>query len=482
VPNLSPFDHQSVIAEWQVSTGNPDLVDTATRREVMRIDEPQSNHNGGALEFRLADHYLYISLGDGGLANDVGPGHNPTTGNAQDKSTVLGKILRIDPLNPSLTTGSPDPISANGKYRVPASNPFVGMAGAVPEIYVLGLRNPYRFSFDATANQMVIGDVGQNSIEEIDIGMPGKNYGWNKKEGNFLFNPATGTVSPDPAPDPALTNPIAEYSHTDGQAVIGGFVYRGALLPILSGKYVFGDLAQGSDARLFYTDLSDGIIRELRLGIPEAPMGAYLKGWGRDAAGELYALADTNIGPSGTGGKALKIMFVPPTAAVSRKNHGGTNFDLNLLTTIPAIECRSGGTNKDYQIVLTFPAAVTFGGASVIPGSGGTASLNGAPITSPDGKEVTVNLTNVSNAQTITVTLTSVNDGTNTHDVSVQMSVLVGDTTADRSVNSADISQTKSQSGQAVGSTNFREDVTADGSINSADISLVKSKTGTALP
>src|SRR5207253_6399932 len=133
--------------------------------------------------------------------NDTGDGHNATLGNAQDKSTALGKILRIDPLDPALTTGSTDPASANGKYRVPASNPFVAMAGpmaVVVEIYDLGLRNPYRFEFDATSDQLLIGDVGQNNVEEVDLGGSGKNYGWNKKEGSYLFNPTNGTIAPDP--------------------------------------------------------------------------------------------------------------------------------------------------------------------------------------------------------------------------------------------------------------------------------------------
>ena len=476
------FNHQSVIAEWQVSAANPDIIDPVTRREVMRIDEPQSNHNGGELAFRPSDRYLYVSLGDGGAANDVGPGHNPTTGNAQDKSTVLGKILRIDPLHPSATTGSSDPASANGKYRVPASNPFVGQSGTIAEIYCLGLRNPYRFSFDATSNQMIIGDVGQNNIEEVDLGVSGKNYGWNRKEGTFLFNPANGTITADPAPDPAFTDPVAQYSHTDGIAVIGGFIYRGTLVPALAGKYVFGDLGSSS-GRLFYADLADGLIRELRLGPQDAPLGFYLKAFGRDLDGELYVLADSNIGPSGTGGKALKMVLIAPTNAVSRKAHGGAgNFDVVLpLIGKPGIESRSGGATDDYQIVLTFPGAVTFSGAVASPAPGGTAQVSSTS-TSPDGKEVTLNLSNVSNAQSITLTLTAVNDNTNTGDVSVKMSVLIGDATGNGSVNSSDISQTKSQSGQVVAASNFRSDVTASGSINSSDISLVKSKSGTALP
>lgn len=482
VPNPNAFDHQSVIAEWQVSGSNPDVIDPATRREVMRIDEPQSNHNAGQLDFRPADHYLYIALGDGGNGNDVGAGHNATIGNGQDKSTVLGKILRIDPLDPALTSGSPDAVSANGKYRVPQSNPFVGQSGSLAEIYDLGLRNPYRFGFDALSNQFVIADVGQSNVEEVDLGVSGANFGWNKKEGTLLFNPVDGSVSTDPSPDPNLTSPIAQYSHTDGSAVIGGYIYRGTLLPALSVKYVFGDFASGASGRLFYTDLANGLINELRLGIPEAPLGSFLKGLGRDANGELYALTDTNAGPSGSGGKVQRIATIQPAAAVSRKTHAGTPFDVNLLTVNPAIECRSGGMTNDYQIVYTFPSAVTFGGGEVIPGVGGTASLAGPPSSSPDGTQVTVNLTNVSNAQTITVRLTGVNDGTNTFDCSVQMALLLGDTNGDRSVNSGDIAQTKFQSGNLVSGTNFREDLNADGSINSSDIGLVKSKSGTTLP
>ncbi|MGC3990906.1 MAG: PQQ-dependent sugar dehydrogenase [Chthoniobacteraceae bacterium] len=238
-------DHQSVVTEWQVSAANADLVDTSKRREVLRVDEPEFNHNGGKLAFRSSDGYLYISLGDGGAANDVGDGHNVTTGNGQDLHTVLGKILRIDPLAPALTTGSSDATSANGNYRVPASNPLVGADG-VDEIYAYGLRNPFRFSFDIATgvDRLVAGDVGQNSVEEVDLVELGKNYGWNKKEGSFLFDPTTADISVDLATDPALTDPVLEYGHSDGSAVIGGYVYRGDEIPELAGKYVFGDFSQ----------------------------------------------------------------------------------------------------------------------------------------------------------------------------------------------------------------------------------------------
>src|SRR5205085_4458488 len=169
VPKTTPFDHQSVVAEWQVSAGNPDLADPASRRDVLLIDEPQSNHNGGKLAFRPGENYLYISLGDGGAANDVGDGHNNITGNGQDLTNVLGKILRIDPLDPALTSGSADPASANGHYRVPAGNPFISSGSAVHEIYAYGLRNPFRFSFDEASGRLIVGDVGQNNVEEVDF-------------------------------------------------------------------------------------------------------------------------------------------------------------------------------------------------------------------------------------------------------------------------------------------------------------------------
>src|SRR5450432_1411839 len=213
VPDPSPFDHQSVVAEWKVSTSNPDVADPATRREILRVDEPEFNHNGGKLAFRPGEPYLYISLGDGGNANDVGDGHNAVIGNGQDLTRVLGKILRIDPLDPALTASSKDPVSVNGNYRVPASNPFIGSTTDVHEIYAYGLRNPFRFSFDEPTNRLIVGDVGQNTVEEVDFVESGKNYGWNRKEGSFLFDPNDGSIMPDTSPDPTLVEPVLEYSH-----------------------------------------------------------------------------------------------------------------------------------------------------------------------------------------------------------------------------------------------------------------------------
>ena len=309
VPDRQPFDCQTVIAEWQVSATDPNIIDPATRREVMRIDKPQFNHNGGHLAYSALDHLLYISLGDGGNANDVGPGHNPRIGNGQDTTVVLGKMLRIDPRDPALTSGDVGKVSSNGKYRVPRSNPFFYQRPSVAEIFIYGLRNPYRFSFDALTDALIIADVGQDNIEEIDIVTSGANCGWNRKEGSFLFNPSNGSIRDDRHPDPTLTEPVAEYSHQDGIATIGGFVYRGRLAaPVLKGQYIFGDLFGVISGRLFFSNLVNGVVSEFRIGDDDEPLGAFLKGFGQDAKNEVYVLDDTNIGPAGTGGAVRKII------------------------------------------------------------------------------------------------------------------------------------------------------------------------------
>ena len=192
VPTTATNNYKNVVNEWKISTTNANVVDPASRREVISFGKNAGNHNGGTIAFG-PDGYLYLALGDGGDANDVGASHIEPGGNAQNLSTPLGKMLRFDPLHPALTPGSPDPISANGQYRIPTTNPFQG-PGQVPEIYAYGLRNPYRFSFDRANGDLIQADVGQNNIEEIDRIVLGGNYGWAIKEGDFLFNRTNGPV------------------------------------------------------------------------------------------------------------------------------------------------------------------------------------------------------------------------------------------------------------------------------------------------
>jgi hypothetical protein len=191
----------------------------------------------------------------------------------------------------------------------------------VHEIYAYGLRNPFRFCFDGPSGRLIVGDVGQNNVEEVDFVEAGKNFGWNAREGTFLFDPNDGSVMPDPLPDPAFTSPVLEYSHADGDAVIGGFVYHGSGVPALTGFYVFGDLAGsddsgGGDGRLFYSDFNSGLIQQLRIGNPEHDFSQFIKGFGVDDSGEVYVLGDSNIGPSGNSGAIYKIVPIAATPAI----------------------------------------------------------------------------------------------------------------------------------------------------------------------
>lgn len=329
-PNGASQGYKTAVNEWKISNTDSNVVDAGSRREIISFGKNANNHNGGTIAFG-PDGYMYLALGDGGNANDVGASHIEPGGNAQNLTTPLGKMLRFDPLDPALTAGSPDPVSANGQYRIPTTNPFQG-PGEVPEIYAYGLRNPYRFAFDRANGELILADVGQNNIEEIDRITPGGNYGWAIKEGDFLFNrtngPAgnAGTIGAPPGNrspgSPAgLIDPISgtegtlEYDHNDGISVTGGFVYRGAAIPELYGKYVFGDLAIRNapprvDGRLFHADLTTGVIQEFLL--PQFPAGILpngltVHGFGEDADGELYALV-TNTPANGTGGIMYKVV------------------------------------------------------------------------------------------------------------------------------------------------------------------------------
>jgi len=366
------MNHQSVVREWQVDPGSGN-VDPSSSRVLLRIDEPQFNHNAGHLAFGPDDGYLYIAIGDGGGANDTSPGHG-TDGNGQNINTVHGSLLRIDPTDPALTTGSADPASANGAYRIPADNPFVGVDG-VDEIYAYGFRNPYRFSFDRRSGLLIVADVGQGNVEEIDIVRKGGNYGWHLKEGSFMFEPEAGGVGL-PFDDPGLIDPVAEYDHDDGISVIGGFTYYGATVPELWAQYVFADFSLGffsPNGRLFVADLFTGQIQELLIGPSRDSLGLFVKGMGQDHQGEIYVLASTALGPYGDTGVVLKIVplqkkFVAELSASA----AGTD---SAATGRASFESSADGSSIAYRLEVEGIQNVTMAHIHVSSEPGG----NGSP-------------------------------------------------------------------------------------------------------
>lgn len=225
---ISVINNNTVVERYQVS-GDPDVADPASNKLIITLAQPFTNHNGGNLQFGPNDGYLYIGLGDGGSANDPGD-------RAQCLNTLLGKMLRLDIDVPMETIA----------YEIPPDNPWVdGDPGTLDEIWARGLRNPWRYSFDSMTGDLYIGDVGQNTLEEIDFqpasSTGGENYGWRIMEGENCFVASNCDDPPIPCNDPSLELPIHQYDHTVGFSITGGFVYRGAAIPQIQGVYFFAD-------------------------------------------------------------------------------------------------------------------------------------------------------------------------------------------------------------------------------------------------
>jgi glucose/arabinose dehydrogenase len=246
-----------------------DVADPGSARTVFVHDDPESNHNGGQLVFG-PDGLLYVGTGDGGGGND----QHGARGNAQNLGSPLGKILRIDPR------------AARGRpFTAPASNPFVHRAGALPEIYAYGLRNPWRFSFDRTRGDLVIGDVGQDAVEEIDFARKGTARG-----ANFGWRPFEGTTRLFDEPAPGARKPVLTKSHQDGWcSITGGYIVRDAAVPGLAGRYVYGDYCKG---QLRSARLSAGHAAGDR-AIPGLPTIEGLDSFGQDATGRVYVVSQS---------------------------------------------------------------------------------------------------------------------------------------------------------------------------------------------
>lgn len=254
-------DGATVIAEFQAPS--PRTVANPQERILLVIPQPYSNHNGGMLAFG-PDQYLYIGTGDGGSGGDP-------DNRAQNPQDLLGKLLRID-------------VDRFFPYAIPPDNPFL-KGGGQPEIFALGLRNPWRFSFDRQTGDLWAADVGQNNWEEVDLIQKGKNYGWRLLEGRHCYNPASNCERA-----PSLVPPVTEYRHEQGRcSVTGGYVYRGASVPTLAGIYVFGDFCTGEI--LGYHNGGTWLLTDTNL---------HISSFGEDSDGELYVV--------GYGGQIFRVM------------------------------------------------------------------------------------------------------------------------------------------------------------------------------
>jgi glucose/arabinose dehydrogenase len=396
------------ISEFSVSSTNPNTVNMSSERILMIINKPDFNHNGGPVVFG-ADGYLYVPIGDGGGADDAGMGHTGGTGNAQDLTKVLGKVLRIDVDHDNLYDGSTvtftgSNVSGVRPYSIPAGNPFFGNASVLPEIYTYGHRNPaYASMYSNSSNVLFIAEAGQNLFEDVNMILNGGNYGWHLREGTHCFNvsapnnpPSDGaTVGSFGEP---LIGPIFEGGHDLGAVVVGGEIYHGGALPAFRNKYVFGyftfspkligdntifvasppanwsvsqlpslakDL-QPSDIEMWSTEsvTVDNALLMDATGIVRAISA------GED--GELYVLANSVLGPNAatSTGTVYKIVPSYPLQTIeSCDASGNVKNTFNLSDSV-------------YVFGSGFPASSTFD-IHVVADQGSWTALNGMPIPTP---------------------------------------------------------------------------------------------------
>lgn len=318
--------------------------DPLSKKVLLTYAQPEENHNGGWVGFG-ADGFLYISTGDGGGGND----RHGSIGNGQDRGSLLGKILRIDP-----NQGDP--------YAIPPGNPFAGVAGQREEIWAFGLRNPWRCSFDRSTGDLWIGDVGQGAREEIDFapaGVAGLNFGWRPREGS-IQTPAY----PNENPVTPATEPVHDYGRSLGFSVTGGYVYRGQAIPELQGTYFFGDFGTGEiwTLRRQEGQAAEVVERteELNSG-PPRPVGG-LSSFGEDGAGELY-VCDLNDGEIYRIVPAQTRTITLREAAV---NADVFSFQFDAVAGQPyAVEARESIAGGDWQSVTNIAARASPGSVTV---------------------------------------------------------------------------------------------------------------------
>jgi glucose/arabinose dehydrogenase len=264
--------HQNIIARYRVSKSDPNVADPDSEEILLTLDKPFWNHDGGTIVFG-PDGYLYVAVGDGGLANDPYK-------NGQNLNTLLGKILRLD-------------VDKKGKdtpYAIPADNPFAGQEGKRGEIWAYGLRNVWRMAFDPATKVLWAGDVGQDVWEEIDLIVKGGNYGWNPREGLHQFVRKGGKAAESATPA-GMIDPIFEYHHDVGKSITGGLVYRGKQVPDLVGSYLYADYVSGKVWALRYDEAQHKVTANREIATPKPIL---TMSFGEDGDGEAYFMTYSN--------------------------------------------------------------------------------------------------------------------------------------------------------------------------------------------
>jgi hypothetical protein len=270
--SYTDLNGDSVIARYRANSINLNVAESAADRIILTVAQPFTNHNGGMIAFGPADNFLYIGLGDGGSGGDP-------DNRAQNRADLLGKLLRID-----VSQGTQAPLLP---YSIPSDNPFVGQLGVREEIWSIGLRNPWRYSFDRQSGDLYVADVGQGAREEVNAstsasgGGSGINYGWKIMEGTLCFSPASGCNMA------GLALPAVEYDHANGAcSITGGYVYRGAAVLALQGTYFYADFCAGFVRSFRFVN---GMVTEHADWMALRP-GGNITSFGEDAAGELYIM------------------------------------------------------------------------------------------------------------------------------------------------------------------------------------------------
>jgi len=400
-PVLGPWF--TVVARYSVSGTSPDVADPNSEARLLRFAQPQDNHNGGQLQFG-PDGFLYVSTGDGGGSGDV----HGTCGNGQDRTTLLGKMLRLDVRGVAPLSLPPDCGGSGANYRIPADNPFAdGLGGSCDEIWTYGLRNPWRSAFDAATGDLYIADVGQNCWEEVDYlpagaggaGGGGQNLGWRQMEATHCFNvsqqsncdpPAVSCSGVPPCHDPSLVLPVLEYGHNLGCSITGGYVYRGCLMPNFAGTYFYGDFCAGF-VRTFR--IAGGVVtnpadRTLELD-PGHTLSNSLTSFGVDDQGEIYINdRDGTILRILPPFRDLEVAGTGTARPLTLDPAGWTWEDLQFATMHPVAFYRvyRGVPRGDFTCIFTTPEPRWIGGDPGVPAPGAVFAYVVTAV-SPDGQE-----------------------------------------------------------------------------------------------